>query len=135
MSVIRLGKSIFAGASRESLSASCGTSPRPPLLRRTKPGSGFGRSGVVAFSPIPRGNAVSDRSKSDSEATVTVQAELSKSAFDALKELARRRGVDANTALQQAIATDKLISDHVGINDKLLIEKPDKTYSRVIFSK
>lgn len=64
-----------------------------------------------------------------------MQAELSKSAFDALKELARRRGVDANTALQQAIATDKLISDHVGINDKLLIEKPDKTYSRVIFSK
>ncbi len=78
---------------------------------------------------------MSDGPNSDSKATVTVQAELSQSAFDALKELARRRGVDANTALQQAIATDKLISDHVGINDKVLIERPDKTYARVIFSK
>ncbi len=78
---------------------------------------------------------MSDGPNSDSKAIVTVQAELSQSAFDALKELARRRGVDANTALQQAIATDKLISDHVGINDKVLIERPDKTYARVIFSK
>ncbi|WP_288588520.1 hypothetical protein [uncultured Methylobacterium sp.] len=78
---------------------------------------------------------MSNGPNSDSEATVTVQAELSKSAFEALKDLARRRGVDANTALQQAIATDKLISDNVGVRDKVLIERPDKTYARVIFSK
>ncbi|KMO12301.1 hypothetical protein SQ03_24680 [Methylobacterium platani JCM 14648] len=64
-----------------------------------------------------------------------MQAELPKSTFDALKELAERRGVDANTVLQQAIETEKLLSDHVGVDDKVLIERPNKTYARVIFSK
>ncbi len=78
---------------------------------------------------------MSDEPNSASKGTIAVQAELSKSAFDALKELARRRGVDANTVLQQAITTEKLLSDHVGVDDRLLIERPNKTYARVMFRK
>ena len=53
----------------------------------------------------------------------------------ALKDLANRRGIDANAVLQQAIATEKLLADNVGPGDDLLIKKTDNTYSKVIFKK
>ena len=52
-----------------------------------------------------------------------------------LSELAGRRGIDANTALQQAIATAKFFSDKVDPGDKVLIKKPDSTISEVLFEK
>ena len=47
----------------------------------------------------------------DPNDTVPVTANLSKDLFDALVELANQRGVSANTVLQQAIATEKYLSD------------------------
>ncbi|HEY1752537.1 MAG TPA: hypothetical protein VGG29_14860 [Caulobacteraceae bacterium] len=67
--------------------------------------------------------------------TVNVQAELTPQVFEMLKELAQRRGLDANTVLQQAITTEKLLSDNVGVNDEVLIRKPDASYSRVLFDR
>ena len=65
---------------------------------------------------------------------VKVEAELSLADFETLKELAQKRGLNANTVLQQAIATEKLISENVGPNDELLIKKGER-FSKVLFSK
>lgn len=67
--------------------------------------------------------------------SVKVQAELSRTTYDALVELAARRGLDANTVLQQAIGTEKLFADNVGVEDEVLIKKPDQTWSRVLFER
>ncbi|MBA3810035.1 MAG: hypothetical protein H0X27_00005 [Caulobacteraceae bacterium] len=64
-----------------------------------------------------------------------VQANLTDADLQDLVEIAKRRGVDANTALQQAIATEKLILDNVQDGDDLLIKKPNNTVSKVVFSK
>lgn len=65
---------------------------------------------------------------------VKIEAELSRENFEALKELAQKRGLDANTVLQQAISTEKLIADNVGPKDELLI-KSGNQFSKVLFSK
>ena len=52
--------------------------------------------------------------------------------MNALSELAGRRGSDANTVLQQAIATEKLLSDNIDLGDKLLIKKADDSYKEVV---
>lgn len=49
-----------------------------------------------------------------------------------LQDLAAKRGVDANTIIQQAITTEKLISDNVDPADDLLIRKGDK-FKKVVF--
>ena len=64
-----------------------------------------------------------------------IQADLSDEDLASLTELARERGVDANTVLKQAIATEKLIADNVGKGDDLLIKKGPTAFSKVIFSK
>lgn len=64
-----------------------------------------------------------------------VQANLTDADLRDLVEIAKRRGVDANTALQQAISTEKLILDNVQDGDDLLIKKPNNTVSKVVFSK
>jgi predicted transcriptional regulator len=66
-------------------------------------------------------------------AAVTVQ--LSDDDLQKLAELAKQRGVDANTVLQQAISTEKLIADNVQDGDDPLIKKKDNSYSRIVFSK
>jgi predicted transcriptional regulator len=43
-----------------------------------------------------------------------------------LQELAAKRGVSANTVLQQAINTEKVIADNVDQGDDLLIKKGDR---------
>lgn len=48
---------------------------------------------------------------------------LDESSIKAIAELAQLRGVDANTVIQQAVATEKLIADNVGVDDELLIKK------------
>ena len=63
-----------------------------------------------------------------------VQATLTDEEMQALLELASRRGVDPNTVLKQAIATEKLISDNVKEGDDLLIKKPNNTIAKVNFA-
>lgn len=66
---------------------------------------------------------------------VSVEAELAPDAFEALKDLAEKRGLSANTVLQQAINTEKLLADNVGLDDEVLIKKSDNTYSKVLFNR
>lgn len=65
----------------------------------------------------------------------TVKAELTDEELRDLVELAKKRGVDANTVLQQALSTEKLLADNVGSGDELLIKRPDKTWGKVVFEK
>jgi hypothetical protein len=67
--------------------------------------------------------------------TVKVQAELPVDLFNALKELAIRRGVSANTIVQQAIRTEKLLADNVAPDDKVLITKKNNTVQQILFEK
>ena len=67
--------------------------------------------------------------------SISVEAELTPEALDTLRELAKLRGVDANTVLQQAISTEKLLADNVGVNDEVLIKTPEGTYSKVLFNR
>lgn len=60
----------------------------------------------------------------------TVQ--LSPAELDSLSVLAGRRGLDANTVLKQAIATEKLLSDNIQLGDKLLIRKADDSFKEVV---
>ncbi len=69
------------------------------------------------------------------DASVQIQAQVTPDQFQALKDLADRRGVDANTVLQQAITTAKLIDDNVAPGDDLLIRKKDNTFSKILFRK
>jgi hypothetical protein len=69
------------------------------------------------------------------EDSVNIEAELPRELFEALRELAIRRGLDANTVLQQAIQTEKLLADNVGIDDEVLIKKANNSYSRVLFER
>ena len=64
-----------------------------------------------------------------------VRAKLTDENLEALKQLAIARGIDANTVLQQAISTEKLIADNVKPGDDLLIKRKDNTFSKVIFAK
>jgi hypothetical protein len=66
-------------------------------------------------------------------AEFTVQ--LGEDDLNKLAELAKARGVDANTVLQQAISTEKLIADNVQEGDDLLIKKKDNSFSKIVFSK
>lgn len=60
--------------------------------------------------------------------------ELTDELIQALQELAKRRGLDANTIIQQAITTEKLIADNVGKGDDLLIKKGDK-FEKIVFGR
>ena len=60
--------------------------------------------------------------------------ELSEEDIRALQELATRRGLDANTIIHQAIATEKLIADSVGKDDDLLIKKGD-SFEKIVFDR
>lgn len=68
----------------------------------------------------------------DSNEPVRVTADLSKELFDALVDLANKRGVSANTVLQDAIAREKYLSDKEASGASILIEEKDKTFKRVI---
>jgi hypothetical protein len=68
-------------------------------------------------------------------ADVQIKADVSEADLAVLRELAARRGVTANTVLQQAISTEKLLADAVDANDKVLIEKSDGSVYRVLFDK
>ena len=62
-----------------------------------------------------------------------ITAKLSDDELKGLLDLSRRRGVDANTVLKQAIATELLIARNVGPADALLIRKHDSSMLKVVF--
>ena len=66
---------------------------------------------------------------------VNITASLPQAQLDQLVALAGRRGLSANTVLQQAIATETLLSGVVDEGDKVVIQKPDNTTQQVIFTK
>lgn len=63
---------------------------------------------------------------------VKITADLSKELFDTLIELAKQRGVSANTVLQDAIAREKYFSDKEASGASILIEEKDKTFKKVL---
>jgi len=65
------------------------------------------------------------------EKMVTVTAELPQSLLDALVDLANKRGVSANTVLQQAIEAEKFLSENVQRGGKILIEDAGGKINRV----
>jgi len=68
----------------------------------------------------------------DADEPVKITADLSKDLFDALIELAKQRGVSANTVLQDAIAREKYFSDKEASGASILIEEKDKTFKKVL---
>jgi hypothetical protein len=68
----------------------------------------------------------------DANETVTVSSTLSKDLFDALIELAKKRGVSANTVVQEAIAREKYFSDKEADGASILIEEKDKTFKKLV---
>lgn len=67
------------------------------------------------------------------EAKVKVSAELPKDLLDILEQLARQRGVSANTVLQQAIQTEKFFADKLAAGNKVLLENKDRSFEQVSF--
>lgn len=61
-----------------------------------------------------------------------IKANLTEDQLKILLDLAEKRGLDANTVLQQAITTEHLISQNVGSHDELLIKRQDKSMSKVV---
>lgn len=64
-----------------------------------------------------------------------IKANLSDEQLAVLLSLAEKRGVDANTVLQQAIDTENLIAQNVGKDDQLILRKQDKTTYKMTFQK
>lgn len=61
------------------------------------------------------------------------KVDLSDEDLARLADLAKRRGVSANTVIQQALATEKLIADNVEPTDELLIKKGD-SFKKITFN-
>ncbi len=67
------------------------------------------------------------------EKTVPIKGELPESLYNALVELANKRGVSANTVLQQALTTEKYLDEKEAAGGSVLIEeRPGGTIKRVI---
>lgn len=64
-----------------------------------------------------------------------ITAEIPEDLYQALVELAKQRGVSANTVLVQAIQTEKYLADNEAEGAKLLLEKPNRTFKRLIPTK
>jgi hypothetical protein len=79
------------------------------------------------FTPKPRQPIFGDANDN-----VPVTANLPKDLFDALVELANKRGVSANTVLQDAIVREKYLSDKEDSGATVLIEEKDKTFKKLV---
>lgn len=69
------------------------------------------------------------------EKTVQITAELPESLFNALIDLAKKRGVSANTVLQRAVETEKFFAEKEDEGSHVLIEERNKNIKRVIKKK
>ena len=65
----------------------------------------------------------------------TITAEIPEDLYQTLIALAQQRGVSANTVLVQAIQTEKYLADHEAEGAKILLEKPNRTFKRLIPTK
>ena len=68
----------------------------------------------------------------DKDEKVVITAELPQSLLDKLVELANKRGVSANTVLQQAIEAEKFLDDKTESGSKILVEDAGKVIRQVI---
>jgi hypothetical protein len=64
--------------------------------------------------------------------TVKISANLPKDAFDALKQLSEKKGVSMTEILRRAIGTEKLLSDTVDANGKVLIQEANNKVKQVL---
>lgn len=88
-------------------------------------GSAYPRIMVLAFAAMETRVVMADK--------VKVIAELSPEIFNQLTAIAAARGIDANTALEQAIGTEKLFVDNVGKDDEVVIHKPGNRLAKFVF--
>jgi hypothetical protein len=63
-----------------------------------------------------------------------VTVDLSEEDLKAILAQAKARGVSPNTIIQEAVTTQKVITENVGENDDLLIKKGDR-FQKVVFRK
>ncbi|HEX8573344.1 MAG TPA: hypothetical protein VF759_11400 [Allosphingosinicella sp.] len=63
-----------------------------------------------------------------------VTVDLSEEDIKSVLAQAKARGVSANTIIQEAVTTQKVISENVGEKDDLLIKKGDR-FQKVVFKK
>ena len=63
-----------------------------------------------------------------------VTVELSEEELKSILAQAKARGVSPNTIIQEAVSTQKVISENVGADDEVLIKKGDR-YQKVVFKK
>ena len=68
----------------------------------------------------------------DADEPVKITADLSKELFETLVDLAKKRGVTANTVLQEAIAREKYFSDKEASGASILIQEKDKSFKKVL---
>ena len=81
-------------------------------------------------------SATSNKSSADSSsAVVSVTAQLSKAVLDKLIELAEKRGVSANTVVEQAIVNESYFDKEEAKGSKVLIEKPNRSIVKLDFSR
>lgn len=62
---------------------------------------------------------------------VLVNAHLSERVLRVLTELAKKRGVTANTVVEQAILNERFFNDALGEGAEVLLQKPDRSIVRV----
>lgn len=63
---------------------------------------------------------------------VKVTANISQEQLDELVRMAKKRGVSANTVLQEAIAREIYLSSKEDSGASILIEEKDKTFKKVV---
>ena len=68
----------------------------------------------------------------DANDLVKFTADLPKALFDALVYLATKRGVTANTVLQEAVAREKYFPEKQATGASILIEEKDKSFKKVL---
>ena len=66
------------------------------------------------------------------EKVVPVTAELPESLYNSLIELAKKRGVSANTVLQQAIVSEQYFSEKEQQGSKILVEDANHKIRKVV---
>jgi len=71
----------------------------------------------------------------DRDDAVSVSAELPRSLLDALVELANKRGVSANTVVQQAILNESFLDEKVREGGTVLVERADGKMEKVNLSR
>jgi len=69
------------------------------------------------------------------EKMVTVTAELPQSMLDALVKLANKRGVNANTVIQQAVLNEIFLDEKVTQGGTVLVEDASRTLRKVKLSR